>query len=51
MPVSDKNQQIAVVLPKDVVEILDKYAEQEMRTRSKAAAKILIDYLRELGRK
>lgn len=45
MPVSDKNQQIAVVIPKTMVKKLDKLADKDIRTRSQAAAKIIIDYL------
>lgn len=46
MTIKDDNQQISAVLPKKYVEKLDLLAEYELRTRSKQAAKILIEYLR-----
>jgi metal-responsive CopG/Arc/MetJ family transcriptional regulator len=46
MPVGKDSQQIAVILPKDVVEKLDDLAKSELRTRSQQAAKIIIDYLK-----
>lgn len=48
MPVSKDNQQITVVLPKDIVDKLDKIAKSEVRTRSQQAAKIILDYIEEL---
>ena len=41
------NQQISVVLPKVTIEKLDKLADEELRTRSQQAAKIIIDYFKE----
>jgi metal-responsive CopG/Arc/MetJ family transcriptional regulator len=46
MPVGENNQQITVVLPKLIVEKLDKLADKEVRTRSQQAAKIIIDYFK-----
>lgn len=42
--ISKDNTQISVVLPNEIVGKLDKDAEEELRTRSKQAAKIIIDY-------
>ena len=43
--ISKDNIQISVVLPKDMVEgKLDKDARKELRTRSKQAAKIILDH-------
>lgn len=47
--ISKENTQISVVLPNEIVDKLDKDAEEELRTRSKQAAKIIIDYYK--GRK
>ena len=47
MPVGKDSQQIAVVIPKEYLILLDEYAANEMRTRSKAAAKIIIEFLKE----
>lgn len=47
MPLSPGTQQISVVLPKAVVGKLDKLSEEELRTRSQQAAKIIIDYFKE----
>lgn len=48
MPVGDKTQQIAVIIPKDMVKILDRYQEEEiLKSRSSAASKILIKFLKE----
>jgi antitoxin component of MazEF toxin-antitoxin module len=44
MPLSKGNTQISVVLPNDIVKRLDLDAEDELRTRSKQAAKIIINY-------
>lgn len=45
MAISNDNIQISVVLPKSLVEgKLDKDAKKELRTRSKQAAKIILDY-------
>jgi hypothetical protein len=45
--ISDDNIQISVVLPKWVVDLMDNDAKEELRTRSKQAAKILIDHYKE----
>lgn len=45
MAIKKDNQQISIVLPKDIVEKLDKLADYEFRTRSQQAAKIIADYL------
>ncbi|MGF7057225.1 ribbon-helix-helix domain-containing protein [Brassicibacter mesophilus] len=47
MAISKDNTQISVVLPNEVVEKLDKDATEELRTRSKQAAKIIIDYYKD----
>ncbi len=47
MAIAKDNQQIAVILPKTTVEKIDKLAEEELRTRSQQAAKIIIDYFKE----
>ena len=48
MSVSKDNQQITVVLPKLMVDKLDKLARIEIRTRSQQAAKIILDYFNKL---
>jgi metal-responsive CopG/Arc/MetJ family transcriptional regulator len=45
MTVSKDKQQIAVILPKELVKLLDEIADKEFRTRSQQAAKIIGDYL------
>lgn len=48
MPVKKDNQQISIVLSKEIVELLDKYTENEvLRSRSAAAARIIIIYLKD----
>ena len=47
MPLAPNNQQINIVLPKIIVEEIDKLAEEELRTRSQQAAKIIIDYFKQ----
>ena len=47
MAISKDNQQIAVILPKAIVDKIDKLAEEELRTRSQQAAKIIIDFFKE----
>lgn len=47
MAISKENTQISVVLPKEIVDKLDQDAEEELRTRSKQAAKIIIDYYKD----
>lgn len=47
MPLSPDTQQISVVLPKTIVEKLDKLSTEELRTRSQQAAKIIIDHFKE----
>jgi metal-responsive CopG/Arc/MetJ family transcriptional regulator len=47
MALSPDTQQISVVLPKSIVEKLDKLSQEELRTRSQQAAKIIIDYFKE----
>lgn len=50
MALSDKNIQISVTLPRQLVEDkLDVDAQRELRTRSKQAAKIIIDYYNKLN--
>lgn len=44
MAVSEENQQVYLVLPKEIVEKIDKEAREEMRSRSKQMAKIILDY-------
>lgn len=45
MAISKDNIQISVVLPRSLVEgKLDKDAKRELRTRSKQAAKIIMDF-------
>lgn len=45
MAISKDNIQISVVLPRDLVEDkLDKDAKKELRTRSKQAAKLILDH-------
>ena len=45
MTISKDNIQISVVLPRDLVEgKLNDDAKEELRTRSKQAAKIILDY-------
>lgn len=45
MALKDENVQISVTLPRKVVEeFLDKDAKKELRTRSKQAAKIILDH-------
>lgn len=46
MPTSKDNQQITIVLPIDIVKILDELAKKEVRTRSQQSAKIIIDFLK-----
>lgn len=45
MPLSPGNTQISVVLPKIIVELLDKEASGNFFTRSQQASRIIIDYL------
>jgi metal-responsive CopG/Arc/MetJ family transcriptional regulator len=45
MPLSPGNTQISVVLPKIIVELLDKEAKDNFYTRSQQASRIIIDYL------
>jgi metal-responsive CopG/Arc/MetJ family transcriptional regulator len=45
MPVKDSNMQIAVILPKDIVKIIDDMAKEDGRTRSQAAGRIIIKYI------
>lgn len=44
MALKDDKMQVYVTLPKDLVRVIDKDAEKEMRTRSKQLAKIIIDH-------
>jgi metal-responsive CopG/Arc/MetJ family transcriptional regulator len=45
MALSEGNVQISVTLPKEIVEkYLDRDAKNELRTRSKQAAKIILEY-------
>lgn len=45
MAISKDNIQISVILPRDLVEgKLNDDAKEELRTRSKQAAKIILDY-------
>ena len=46
MPPGKNNQQIAIVLPKEIIKELDELANEEVRTRSQQCAKIIIDYLK-----
>lgn len=46
MPLKEGNQQISVVLPKSIIDKLDQVADEELRTRSQQAAKIIIDYFK-----
>lgn len=48
MPLSKDTVQISVVLPKEVVEQLDAVAESNYYTRSQQAARIIIEYLKQL---
>ncbi len=45
MPLSPGNTQISVVLPKIIVDSLDKEATKNFYTRSQQASRIIIDYL------
>lgn len=45
MAINKDNIQISVVLPRSLVEdMLDKDARKELRTRSKQAAKLILDH-------
>lgn len=48
---SKDKTQISVTLPKTIVELLDKQAEKQLRTRSMEVAKIVIDYFNEQNKK
>ena len=51
MGLAKDNQQISVVLPKSIIEKLDKLADSELRTRSQQTAKLIIDYFKEDDKK
>jgi metal-responsive CopG/Arc/MetJ family transcriptional regulator len=44
MAISEDKKQISVVLPQQIVDLLDKDRKKELRTRSMQAAKIIMDY-------
>lgn len=44
MAISSENIQVASILPKEVVEKIDKMAKKEIRSRSQQIAHILIKY-------
>jgi metal-responsive CopG/Arc/MetJ family transcriptional regulator len=44
MGVSEDKKQIPVILPKDIVDLLDEERKKEVRSRSSQAAKIIMDY-------
>lgn len=49
MAIKKENTQVYVTLTKDLVEKIDKEANEEMRTRSKQIAKIIKDYYENKG--
>lgn len=47
MPVGKENSQVCITLPKEVVAKVDKEAKNEMRSRSKQIAKLVMDHYKE----
>jgi hypothetical protein len=48
MPVSDKNKQIPVVIPKEWLTVLEQYMDEEvLRSVSSAAARLIVQGLKE----
>lgn len=47
MAIKESNQQVYTTLPIEVVELIDKEARRQMRTRSKQIAKIITDYYKQ----
>lgn len=49
MAVKETNKQVSIVLPKEIVDRLDKLANENYLTRSQQCARIIIEFIKEHG--
>lgn len=46
MSIKESNKQISIVLPKEIIDKIDKLADENYMTRSQQCARIIIKYIK-----